>query len=411
MRISKQLSTILFTLVLSSSALGQAYCGYQYQRPITGISDSWHSITLPNELVGKLTPNLSDLRILGVTKSGDTLEAPYIVRQGQEIVSLSEIPFKIINRSHNELGYFFTFEVPNKESLNSISLNFSEQNFDWNINLEGSQDNSTWFTIVENYRILSIHNSLTQYTFSEVDFPDAKFRYLRVLVKTNHEPKLTTAKLCLTKVTKGNYRSYGVLKPEIVVDAKQKQTAASVKLDNAVPVSTVRLWINSKYDYYRPITISYVSDSSNTQKGTIYSYETLYSGTLTSLEKSIFTFDSRVAQSIRITIDNYDNQPLNIDSVEVLGNVYELVARFTEPASYFLAYGNHNADTPTYDIGQFTDKIPAELKRLELGAEVENGVTLATSEPLFQNKLWLWAIIIVVGAVLGWFTFRMMKQK
>jgi len=410
MRISKQLSTILFTLVLSSSALGQAYSGYQYQRPITGISDSWHTITLPNELVGKLTPNLSDLRIFGVTKSGDTLEAPYIVRQGQEIASHSEIPFKIINRSHNESGYFFTFEVPSKESLNSISLDFLEQNFDWSINLEGSQDNSSWFTIVENYRILSINNSLTQYTFSKVDFPDAKFRYLRVQVKTKHEPKLTTAKLCLTKVTKGNYRSYGIVKPRIEVNAKQKQMAASIKLDNAVPISIVRLWVDSKFDYYRPITISYVSDSSNTQKGTIYSYETLYSGTLTSLEKSIFTFDSRVAKSIRITIDNYDNQPLDIDSVEVLGNVYELVARFTEPATYFLAYGNHNAYAPTYDIGQFTDKIPAELKNLELGDEVEIGVALATSKPLFQNKLWLWVIIILVGAVLGWFTFRMMKQ-
>lgn len=411
MQISKILSTILFTLALGLPAFGQANSGYQYQRPINGISDTWHIVTLPSELVGKLSPGLTDLRILGVTTTGDTLEAPYIIREGQEISLLKEKKFKIINRSHNQSGYYFTFEVPSKESINSIELDFSEQNFDWTINLEGSHNNGSWFTIVEDYRILSIHNSLTQYTFTNVEFPNAKFRYFRVCVKANKEPKLTSAKLCYTTISAGNIRSYGVEKPKITTDTKQKQTIATVQLASAVPVCAVQLWVNAKFDYYRPINISYISDSTITEQGTFYSYETLFSGTLTSLEKSIFKFDSRVAKDIRITIDNSDNQPLAIDSVKVSGNIYELVARFTEPASYFLAYGNSNAYAPTYDIEQFANKIPTELKSLELGAEVDQRKPAATQEPLFQNKLWLWAIIILVGAVLGWFTFRMMKQK
>lgn len=410
MRMSKLISFIFLTLTLGATAFGQGNRGYRYQRPIEGVVDSWHKITLPCELVGKLTPNLSDLRILGITKGRDTIEVPYIVREGVESSAKQEVRFKIINRSHNELGYFFTFEVPSKESLNSMLLEFSEQNFDWQLNLQGSQDNSSWFTLAENYRILSISNSLTQYKFTEVEFPDAKFRYLRVQVKTTQPPGLLSAKLQYTKVTKGTYCSYGVVKPKVVVDAKQKQTVATVNLACAAPMSCVRLWVHDTFDYYRPITISCISDSVTTHKGRVYSYETLYSGTLTSMEKSIFKFDNSIAKNIRITIDNYDNQPLNIDSVEVSGNVYELIARFTQPASYFLAYGNKNAYAPSYDIEQFTDKIPADIKPVKLGKEVEMGVKVKVIAPIFQNKLWLWAIIIVVGAVLSWFTFKMMKQ-
>ncbi|SDB88819.1 DUF3999 family protein [Williamwhitmania taraxaci] len=408
---TRSLWAILLSICCCTTAFGQTSSNYRYHRPITGITETWHKLTLPNELIGKLSPDYSDLRIFGISNNHDTVEAPYILRQAQERSLQQEIPFKIINRAHTELASFFTFEVPKKEAINSIRLVFEEQNFDWRLNLQGSQDNQTWYTLAEDYRILSINNSHTQYKFTEVEFPDAKYRYLRVELLVKDRPKLVSANLLHTETIKGNYESYGVFKPNVTNNLKAKQTIASVNLSGLVPISHVKLWIREKFDYYRPITIAYISDSVTTEMGNVYSYETLYSGTLTSLEKRSFECDNAVAKRIAITIDNYDNQPLTIDSVEVCGTVYELIARFTQTADYTLAYGNKNVNTPTYDIEQFTDKIPTEMKSLKLGVEEERGVVTETTLPLFQNKLWLWLVIGAIVVIMGYFTLRMMKQE
>jgi hypothetical protein len=89
-----------------------------------------------------------------------------------------------------------------------------------------------------------------------------------------------------------------------------------------------------------------------------------------------------------------------------------LVARFTEPARYFLAYGNRHAGVPRYDIERFAANIPDVLQPLELGAEqaLAKPEAAATS-PLFKNKAWLWALMVVVIVVLGWFTVSMMRKR
>src|SRR5690606_40823506 len=63
--------------------------------------------------------------------------------------------------AHNESGYFFTFEMPAREPINQLYLQFKEKNFDWKIRLEGSHDQQEWFTIADDYRIVSISNQLT----------------------------------------------------------------------------------------------------------------------------------------------------------------------------------------------------------------------------------------------------------
>ena len=48
-----------------------------------------------------------------------------------------------------------------KGSLVQIKLSFKQENFDWKVKLEGSNDNKVWFTVVTDYRILAIKNSNT----------------------------------------------------------------------------------------------------------------------------------------------------------------------------------------------------------------------------------------------------------
>jgi hypothetical protein len=340
------------------------------------------------------------------------MEVPYILRVDSDKTSKKEVAFDLFNQSKNNKGYYFTFEVPKDRPVNQIKLEFKQQNFDWKLALEGSQNQEEWFSIIDDYRILSIKNNLTDFKFTTVSFHASSYRYFRLLVKSDLKPELTTAKLSLDEVSKGNFRKYLINTIKTDEEKKNRQSIINIDLQQTVPVSFLKINIQDKFDFYRPVTIRYLTDSFKTEQGWIYNYNTLTSGTLNSIEKNEFGFNSTILKKLRIIIDNNDNEPLKIDSVNVMCYEHELIARFNEPGNYFLVYGNKNARKPNYDLSRFSDKIPATLTALELGDEqLIDKEKINKEEPLFQNKAWLWLIMAFIIIVLGWFSFNMMRKK
>lgn len=384
---------------------------YQYKRELKGVAEQWHKIILPNEVFGKTSQNLSDLRIFGLTESNDTVEAPHLLQVATEKTSSNEVTYTILNESHNDKGYYFTFEIPTKEPINQIKLNFAQENFDWRVKLEGSQNQNEWFTVVENYRILSIKNNQTNFQFTKLTFPSSKYRFFRVLINSKEKPGLSVASIAQHEITDGTFRKYPVK-----IDAKEnkqtKQTEIDVELPLPVRVSHISINVSDTFDYYRPVTMKYLSDSFKTEQGWKYKYSTLTSRTLNSIEKNEFQFTSTTVQKLKIFIDNGDNRPLTIGTIEAKGYIHELVARFTDQATYFLTYGNKSATEPTYDIERFTANIPETLSALELGVEltIEKEKDEVT-DPLFKNKTWLWGIMAVIILLLGWFSVKMIRKN
>ncbi len=409
MKLAIKYCLLIFSISLFINAQAQVK-GYSYKRELQGVKDTWHSVLIPIDMFSKISPNLSDIRIVGITSKSDTIEAPYIIALSEEKNTKKEIAFNQINESKNEKGYYFTFEVPTQATINQIELELGQQNFDWRVLLEGSQNQQQWFSIVDNYRILSIDNELTHFQFTKLIIPDSKYRFYRLCIKSNEKPYLSSAKISLDERVDGNLARYKV--KSLKIETVKKETIIEIGLQTVVPVCVVGIKIKDGFDYYRPIRIEYLADSINTDKGWKYSYYSVESGTVNSFEKNEFRFSSTFAKRLRITIDNQDNKPLTIDSVSVKGYKYELKARFTELANYFIVYGNKNAYAPNYDIALFTDKIPATLSALNIGNEQYIGIEdKQKGNPLFQNKIWLWGIMLVIIALLGWFSLKMIKNK
>lgn len=198
MKLKTKISAFLLLLV-GSYSYGQME-QYNYKRELQGINNTWHKVVLPEEIFEKVTTNLSDIRIYGLTTKNDTIEASYLLQLKREKIISKKVNFKVINKSHNEKGYYFTFEVKSKEAINQLKLNFNQLNFDWRIALEGSQNQQEWFTIVDDYRILSIVNSETNYQFTKVNFPSSNYHYLRLLIKNDEKPTLSSAQIVFQKL-------------------------------------------------------------------------------------------------------------------------------------------------------------------------------------------------------------------
>tara|TARA_B110000093_G_scaffold183332_1_gene233677 strand:- start:4285 stop:5517 length:1233 start_codon:yes stop_codon:yes gene_type:complete len=384
---------------------------YNYKRELKGISEQWHKIILPIEIYGETSQNLSDIRIFGVTKK-DTLESPYLLRSTAEKISINKVAFKTLNASRNNKGYYYTFEIPTVESINQIKLQFKQQNFDWRVRLEGSQDQKEWFTVVNKYRILSIKNDLTNFQFTKLTFPSSKYRFFRMLIDSKERPKLTVASVEKHEITDGTFRKHSIKKVSIKENKKSKQTEIDIELQLPASVSRIKIDISDTFDYYRPLAIKYLIDSVKTEQGWKYNYSTFKTGTLNSLEENEFKFKSLTVQKLKIIIENKDNQPLSIGTIEVKGYIHQLVTRFIDQADYFLTYGNKTARKSQYDIERFINTIPNKLTALEVGNELilkKEKATLA--DPLFRNKIWLWSIMTLLILLLGWFSLKMMRKN
>lgn len=382
---------------------------YDKKASLSDISEQWHKIPLKDFVFKDTRSDLKDIRIYGIT-ANDTLEAPYILNILKGETRNKKVDFKLLNSSSNAKGYYFTYQIPSVETINEIQLDFQNSNFDWKIVLEGSQNQKEWFTILDDYRIVAITNDQTSYRFTNLNFKDSNYNYYRVLVKSDTKPNLNTAMISNKEIVEPSYKKYKIR--TFITSEKEKTTVVDIDLQQRVPISNLKLNIDDSVDYYRSITISYVTDSIITEKGPIYNYSVLTNGTLSSLEKNEFTFPSVLAKTLRIIVHNYDNQPLKISSAEVMGYLHSLTARFTEPAKYYLVYGKEQDRKPIYDISANIVKIPKDLSTLNL-IEVQNIPKPDVKEvsPLFENKWWLWGIMGVLMLVLGGFTLKMMQKK
>jgi hypothetical protein len=384
---------------------------YNYKRELQGITAPWHKVVLPEEIFVKVAPNLADIRIYGITAAKDTVEASYLLKLKEEKIVAKEVNFRFLNTSQNKKGYYFTLEVPSEEAINQLKLDFKKQNFDWKITLEGSQNQQEWFTVVDDYRILSIKNAATDYQFTKITFPGAKFRFFRLLVKSEENPELVNVKATYNEVKNSGFVDYAMANIKTIQDKEEQKTTLEIDLKSTVAVSFLQIKVKDTFDYYRPISIQYVADSIKTDQGWNYLYENLTTGTLSSIEKNEFKFESTILKKLKISIFNQDNEPLNIETIEVKGYVHELLVRFTEPGTYFLTYGNKKVTKPNYDIERFVTKVPDTLTVLTLGNEQKIDKKDLSTEPLFKNKMWLWALMGIIILVLGWFSVKMMGKK
>lgn len=404
---------LLACFLLSISLYSYGQIGqYNYIHELKGISEQWHTIELPDELFAHSKQNLSDIRIYGITAEKDTLETPYRLRLSKAHDSRKDVRFKVINRTRNNEGYFFTFEIPTQETINHLEMVFVQQNFDWQIRLEGSHNQREWFTLTEDYRILSIKNQFTDFSFTKINFPESKFRYLRLFIDSRETPELTMVHITQNEHTNGAFKTFPIQKIKRKELKKTKQSEIDIYLTRPVAVSRIQLEVGDSINFYRNMTVKYLTDSIKTEKGWHYQYQTLTRGVLNSIEENKFKFKSTTAQQLKILIDNRDNRPLKIDTITVSGYKHNIDVLLRTPARYFLVYGNKQATKPSYDIERFTDNIPAMLKPLKLGdAQQVKKKDRPHREPLFKNKNWLWAIIVLIIVTLGWFSVKMMKTK
>ena len=384
---------------------GQGY----YEHSIQGVNDQWHRVDLPVEAFSYLHRSYASIRIYGEDNNYNTeVEQPYLLVKDQPRTILKPVPSNIINRTRQGDDYYFTFEILDEPMLSQINLDFENDDFDWKVLLEGSVDQKEWFTIVKDYRIVALPG---KYSFTRLEFDPVNYPFLRAKINTSEKPVLNTATINSAAVTSGEYVDWPVKSIRHEAIAKSKNSELIIDLGKIVPVSYLKIKPSVDHDYYRNFSVLFLKDSLKTETGWREQWVNISSGTLSSFDNNIFSINENLTSKIKITIQNQDNQMLDIPTVEVKGAKHYLLARFDGKPPYTLQYGNRKLTYPKYDLASFKKNIPKNPALVQLEKAVYKKITDSeTSTPLFANSLWLYLLMGIIILVLGGFTLSMIKN-
>lgn len=398
----------LLTLMFAATATIAQENEFRYKRKINGVvNEDWHAITLPADLFKNCQADFRDLRILNFT-GGDTTEIPYLLDVLDTEVNTHEVELSPINESRSGKEYYITFSNEGYK-VNYLELSFNERNYFATVKIEGSNDRKKWFELSANEKIFSVNNSREQYASSIINFPVTDYNFLRLTIVSGDKLTFTAAVFRLDEVKPGSFEEV----PSTFstsTDKKSKRTIIDVRLGDYRPVSNVALEIARGDDFYRHVTVKALVDSTKTERGWMKNYQMVSGNLITSFKENQFSIPLTLTNALRLTIENFDNPPLSISAIKLTGARVQVRAKI-RPENSFLFYGNSEAFRPTYDLEHFKDKIPLQAVQASLGPEESIGNTPAPMSAIFENKAWLWGILISVIAVLGFFTLRMMKVK
>ena len=418
-----KIKSIFSLIFLGISALGIAQKNdFLFKRAIKPNSATeWNKIEIPLPMYEKLNQNFSDIRIYQLSEK-DSMEVPYLLSKTQftslENETTEYIGFKILNQTKTADGYYFTLESPITADIEEIDLHFSNQNFDWKITLEGSHDQKQWFSILENYRILSIQNSKTDYNFQLLAFEKTNYKFYRIFIPSKETPILQRASMQEKFTPKIEFNKLLINNIKQTNSTKYKNSVITFSLPYKIPVYSLILNIEKNDAFSRPIEIKYLVDSVKTEKGWVKNYETFYYGKIIyygakDLDFSFSNNDVIWAKDFQIIIENQDNTPLTIKSVNAFSPKYFIYFKPKNEENYFLFYGNKKSSLPEYDLKLIEDKV-FKLSKSDASLSDEEKLPKKekpTKEPLFKDKGWLWGVMILIICILGFFSHRMLSTK
>lgn len=346
---------------------------------------------------------LADLRIIQAKDQ----EIPYelVIETGRR--DRSSIPVKI-----RDLGFVpgqyssFVAELGREGLLhNEIEVSTDSENFQRDVIVEGSNDNTTWTVLRERSKIFDFTLKERNFTsrFTRVGYPESTVRFLRVRIIDNEEKPLNITGASVYSVVENpaEEASYPATIIQRTEDSAKRTSLIVIDLGlEGLPTNRVTIR-TPQVNFYREVTLEGTGDASALRwdvlqrPSVMYSYDTpKFVGDQLTLSYPETTF-----RYLRLSIQNEDNPILPVEEVDVFGVSRKLIFEAQPDAPYRLYYGNPKARSPSYELERILPFLETEnLPVGTLGPQMENPEFSAKEKRLPFSERYAWLITVMVAA-------------
>ena len=399
LRMNKILTlTALFCgLMLSASAQQN----FKYQATLHKVdSTGFYRISLQPAFIAKAKADLSDIRI--VDAKGNFI--PYI--QAGSLPQKDQKSFVVFNQIDARLSTDTgtTFIVENKTSLALDRLWIKLQNtaVQRKVNLVGSDDLKQWFAIQEDIPLQeAVVNSEGTYMQS-LSFPASNYRYLKLLVNDRNKTPIKFLQA-------GVYTEYAATLSYAPVSLVQltrvdsnKTTYITLKLNDKYQVNKLHLNITAPKYFKRDVSVYQVTG---------HDKQLLGEAELNSTKVTDLLIAAKANQLI-IQINNGDNLPLTITSIDAYQSAESLISYLDGKQTYRLLAGDQSVQAPEYDLKFFADSIRHNTPQISHEVVSQNTAYLIKQPAKARRDytVFIWIAIVIAAGLLLFLTLKMTKE-
>lgn len=404
-------------------ALSSCFCAsaqtqhFKYKAAIDSVGQSgYYNILITPAMNAQLKTDYSDLRI--VNKTGKWV--PHLLHQaGDEAESYeyvtADLPIvkKVNNTSFSEI----TVRSPEAE-ISGLTLQISNTEAVRTGILTGSNDSSNWFIINDSVQILPERNVQDNLSRCSLSFPPSSYRFYKLYINNKQKApfqiiRITTSvkkkrqsELAFTPLTEN---------PAPAFSQKDSSSFSIIKITQQQPFHVERIELHIDAGNYFSRLVDLVVPKKNASSlfdpSLIKQSFTLTNAIARGQYKESFAFDVEAINDsvIYLLVRNEDNLPLKIKQVVTYSKRRFITAYLEKDAEYSLILNNEAATMPNYDLQGMTAVLKEPTPFLQTG----------TLQPIAANPFdaskkrftWLiWLCIISAGAVLSFFTYRLVKE-
>jgi hypothetical protein len=366
--------------------------------------DGFYNILLEPPITAHLRQDFGDIRLCN--RSGK--EIPFIIRQ---------------EKAGSFTTLFKTYEVrektivPNcctvlilynsgKNKISNISLIIKNADVKKKAQLSGSDDGSNWYIIKDNILLEYINNTNDAWEIKVLDFPVSDYAYYKLYINDSLTPPLNIVKAGYYD-TWQEEEKYVTLPTPVTrqIDSSNRKSYIYFTFNASYTIDKMQFKTQGEAYYFRNAQLC----SIRVKKGKTFLHP-IENITLRSNHDNLFTFTALYEKQLCLIIDNLDNAPLHLSSATAFQLVSYLTFYAKKRETPIIKFGNKTLESPRYDLEHFRDSIPENIKILEVKEIHHPEQDSKHSEHFFQSTIWIWSAIAGIVLLLGYMSFRMIRE-
>jgi hypothetical protein len=385
---------------------------FSYQAKVDStLETGFHTILVSPLIRAHVNVDFSDIRLF----DDKNAEIPYLKRN-ETPISYKQLfkEYRIISNTFKKgCCTELIIENKNKRKINNISLLINNSDVQKKFKLSGSDDQKNWYVIKDNYLFHSIFSDTEIAEIKLMNFPLSDYAFFKIEIDDSASAslKINKAGYYDTEAEEGKYSEIPVFKLTHFVSKKDKKTYVRVLLNEQYYLDKLELKIEGPTYYLRNASISKRLGDPAVKWDDNSSYESIQTFELASNNPNIIDVSGLIADEFYIIIENDDNQPLHISSLQIFQLNSYLTAHLEKGKHYTLKFGDKNLSAPVYDLKYFENSIPETVPVLKTG-EIISMIKdeVKVQKQWLSNKAILWTVIGIVIVFMTILSLKMIRE-
>jgi len=376
-------------------------------------SSMFYNIFLTSEITSKLKPDFSDIRLYDEQQN----EIPYLKRVDKTISQSDQsFRFKILENEHRKWRGYTQLLIHNPHKKNITNINLLVQNVEaekW-LKLSGSDDKQNWFIIKDQFQYLAPYTESDTVEIRILDFPVSNYEYYEILLfdYKSQAIKIYSAKYYDLAVENVKYLE---LPPPIIEQndtLERNRSVITITFKEPQYIDKLIFEIRGPNYYFRKAGLVKGEQFSEKKLKLEYYDQLDKSFQLTSTRTNEVFLSSYRAKSLKLLIDNKDDEPLKIRLVKAYQLQTYISAFLQANDKYTLHFGNKYTETPVYDLRYFIDSIPDTIPQIAIMGiqQLKNDENQNENEAIKIPSFYLWIVVGVVTALLAFVSYKMFGE-